>query len=164
MKKTMSILLALTMLFALCIPAFAAPEVSEIIAPAPKSGSTVVQTDLSFLPSADGYFTVTIPADAQIPWGQTTAIDLHYSVESHLTRDKRLSVTVDASGAMKTTDGVYSLPYQLNGGAATGFTATTANIFPAQDCKLDLTVAQEDWDKAVVETFKDTLTFNVTVA
>ncbi len=161
MKKTVSILLSVLMLFALCVPAFAAPQ--KIEAPAPKNGTTLVKTDLSELPSEDGYFTVTIPADTAIKWGSTAAVDLSYTVESHLSRAKRLNVTVDASGAMKTADGAYSIAYQLNNDGETAYHATEPVVFPAVSCPLNLTVAQAAWDTAVVETYSDTLTFNVSV-
>lgn len=163
MKKTVSVLLSVLMLFALCVPAFAAEKKQTIKEPAPKSGTTLVKTDLSELVSPDGYFTVTIPADTAIKWGSTTAVDLSYTVESHLTRAKRLNVAVEASGAMKTTDGAYSIAYQLNNGGETAYHATEPVVFPAVTCPLNLTVAQADWNRAVVEVYSDTLTFNVSV-
>lgn len=157
MKKTVSILLTMLMLFAVCIPAFA----TDIKAPETK-GTTLVKTDTTELPSEDGYFTVTIPADTDIKWGTTEDVDLSYTVESHLSRDKRLNVAVDASGAMKTVDKKYSIAYQLKG--TTAYAAETPVVFPAATCELNLTVAQAEWDKAVVESYSDTLTFNVSVA
>ena len=160
MKKTLSIVLALVMMLSICIPAFAGT-----ITTAPSSSLTKISTTLEGTTiTEDGYFTVTIPANTTIKWGEANAVDLHYSVESHLSRAKRLHVAVVSGGQMQTADGVYKLDYTLNDGNATNYDATQPVVYPAVDCPLNLKVAADAWNTAVVETYTDNLTFTVSVS
>ena len=161
MKKTLSIVLALVMMLSICIPAFAA---TNTITTAPGSGLTKISTTLDGTGiTEDGYFTVTIPANTTIKWGEVNAVDLHYTVESHFSRNKRLHVAVAGSGQMQTADGTYTLAYTLNDGGETNYDATQPVVL-AKDCPLNLKVAADAWNTAVVETYTDTLTFNVSVS
>ena len=71
MKKVLSVALALVMLFAVCVPAFASQTITQ-------PGDTAVDvmtltTDVNGDPAAN--FTVTIPATVSIPWYGTTGGD-----------------------------------------------------------------------------------------
>ena len=101
MKKAISVVLALVMLFAVCVPAFAA-DIS-----ATGTGDVIVSTSTKTATGEDAEsYTVTIPADTTIAWG-TDSTDVGYTVESHLARNKAVAVAVTGSGEMKTVDGVH---------------------------------------------------------
>ncbi|MGN0520782.1 MAG: hypothetical protein ACI4LB_08595 [Candidatus Fimenecus sp.] len=169
MKKALSIALALTMLFALCVPAFAAGTV-DITADG-GTGDSIVKT-LTTLPgggSAEN-FTVSIPAETEIPWLTTTAYDIAYTVESHLAYGKHLEVSVadkDAQNIMTYAPeaGVtLELPYTLSD---TTYTAAGPVVNPPTDSATNaaakITVAESDWNNAIIGEYADTLLFTVNV-
>ena len=159
MKKFLAAMLSLTLMLTAALPAFAV----EIHDPAPNSSNVQINTDLSGLPSADGYFTVTIPANFSIAWNDTTQIEtLSYKVESHLSRNKRLAVKVVSDKTMATADGTYELGYELSG-AGLDFTADVPVISSAQTQKVVLQVPAANWNNAVFEAYTDTVTYQVTV-
>ena len=102
MKKILSVLLAVSMLLALCIPAFAAD-----IATDGGTGDTIIKTATLKDTDSDGVgdtdaesFKVTIPADTTLPWGTAdTLTALPYYVEAHLKFGKHLTVAVTNDGA-----------------------------------------------------------------
>ncbi len=165
MKKLCAVLLSLTMLFALCVPAFAESPLTEA---KPGSDSTsVIKTDTSSLPSADGYFTVTFPAETAIKWQMTG--DSHTLIEgctmdSHLIQGKTLEVTVAPSGAaeMTATDPSVTtkLAYTLTGDTTVNHNTPVVNnqaFAPYVD------IAADQWSHAVVGEYTAHLTFTATV-
>lgn len=162
MKKALSIALALTMLFALCVPAFAANITTD-----GGTGDSIVKTRTTTAggDSAEN-FTVSIPAETTIPWLTTTAYDIAYTVESHLAYGKYLTVTVaDSDGQNKMLytpeAGVtLELPYTLG---ATAYTAASPVVNPAANVAATITVDANDWNNAVIGEYADTLTFTVNV-
>lgn len=162
MKKALSIALALTMLFALCVPAFAANITTD-----GGTGDSIVKTRTTTAggDSAEN-FTVSIPAETTIPWLTTTAYDIAYTVESHLAYGKHLTVTVaDSDGQNKMLytpeAGVtLELPYTLG---ATAYTAASPVVNPAANVAATINVAENDWNNAVIGEYADTLTFTVNV-
>lgn len=158
MKKVLSIALAVVMMFAVCVPTFAAtlntlPE---------SSGDVLVKTSTKTESGEDAAaFVVTIPADTTLYWGQPSA-DVGYTVESHLTRGKAVSVSVAADGTMKTVDGAYTLAYTLAG--ATDYKAAAPVVYPAAAQALILNVSADAWNHAVVEEYVGTLTYTAAVA
>ena len=162
MKKALSIALALTMLFALCVPAFAANITTD-----GGTGDSIVKTRTTTAggDSAEN-FTVSIPAETTIPWLTTTAYDIAYTVESHLAYGKHLTVTVaDSDGQNKMLytpeAGVtLELPYTLG---ATTYTAASPVVNPAANVAATITVDANDWNNAVIGEYTDTLTFTVNV-
>lgn len=166
MKKALSVLVALMMLVALCVPAFAADIVAD------GTGDTIIKTSTLKDTDGDGVgdtdaegFKVTIPADTVIPWG-TEATDVSYMVEAHLARGKAVSVAVTGSGTMKTADAVYEIPYALDGTA--NFVAANPWVYDTVNDTgvtqpLTVQIAADDWNTAVVEAYQDTLTYTVSV-
>lgn len=162
MKKVISAVLALVMLAVLCVPAFAANIVTD-----GGTGDSIVKTQTT---TAGGdsaeKFTVSIPAETTIPWLTTTAYDIAYTVESHLAYGKYLTVTVaDSDGQNKMLytpeAGVtLELPYTLG---ATTYTAAGPVVNPAANVAATITVAENDWNNAVIGEYADTLTFTVNV-
>lgn len=162
MKKAISAILALVMLTVLCVPAFAANITTD-----GGTGDSIVKTQTT---TAGGdsaeKFTVSIPAETTIPWLTTTAYDIAYTVESHLAYGKHLTVTVaDSDGQNKMLytpeAGVtLELPYTLG---ATAYTAASPVVNPAANVAATITVAENDWNNAVIGEYTDTLTFTVNV-
>ena len=150
MKKVISVLLAVMMLAALMIPAFAATLTQD-----QNSGGATVKTDTSPV-TGDGAYTVTYDAEIPVPWNYTGAVSREYSVETHLKTGKQLLVTATSDGIM--TYNALELPYTLGGdlsytaGAAENATKT-----------ITVTVAQSAWDKAPIAEYKDIITFTAEI-
>ncbi|MGN0520784.1 MAG: hypothetical protein ACI4LB_08605 [Candidatus Fimenecus sp.] len=170
MKKVLSVLLAVSMLLALCVPAFAATEITTETA-----GDVIIKTSTKKDSNGNGQidpddddaegFLVTIPADTTIPWGQEDT-DVSYKTEAHLMRGKFLKVVVTGSGTMKTSDAVYEIPYTLDG--KTEFTAENPWVYDTVNDTgvvqaLTVKVTSDSWNTAVVEEYQDTLTYTVSV-
>ena len=163
MKKILSLAMALVMMMAVMVPAFAVelnanPDEADVII----NTSTLKDTDDDGIGDTDAEeYTVTIPADTTIPWG-TENTDVSYTVESHLKRDGRVKVTVSGAGVMKTVDGVYEIPYAL-AGAGVAFTSDIPTIYPAAEKAVTVTISADNWNSAVVEEYKDILTYTAEI-
>ena len=164
MKKILAVALALTMLFALCVPAFAA----DVSVDAAGDYNVPVKTICS---SSDESFTVTYPAAMEIPWGTVKNEDgtypaeatFTYSVVSHLQTGKTITVAVTAKNDSKMTSGAgETLAYTLAG----DLNATTATAVVAADDfvkTVNVDIAQAAWDAAPVDEYTGTVTYAVTV-
>lgn len=162
MKKILAVLLALTMLFALCVPAFAATGTIDENTADPKEAVVPVKTTYS---TSDESFTVTYPATMDIPWG--TLVDdanaaFEYSVVSQLQTGKTITVAVTPTNTVMTSAASETLEYALKGDVNV---TTTAAVVAAGDfvkaVKVDVT--QSAWDAAAINEYTDTVTFAVTV-
>lgn len=155
MKKTVSIVLAVVMLFAVCVPAFAA-DISDT-----GSGNVTVSTLTTKEDGSDATdYIVEIPADTQIAWG-TPSTDVGYTVESHLMRNQAVKVTVTGSGTMKTDPAngdVYPLAYTLDG-AGRDYTASSPVVYAAERQTVNVLISENAWNEAVVESYSDVLTY-----
>jgi len=177
MKKFFAVVTVLTMLFALCVPAFAAETAVDITTDG-GTAEVIVKTDTKIDTDDDGIgdkdaenFKVTIPADATIPWGTAdTVTTLSYFVESHLGYGKHLTVAVtnDGTNTMKYTVGGESLPLAYTLGGEKNFdtvvpvaydTATKGGV----QKDITISITGDAWNTAVVGKYADTLTFTVTV-
>ncbi len=163
MKKVLSITMALVMMMAVMVPAFAAELKAN-----PESADVIINTDTKKDTDDDGIgdtdaegYTVTIPADTTIPWG-TENTDVSYTVESHLKRDGRVKVTVSGAGVMKTTDGAYGISYDLEG-EGVAFTSDVPTIYPAATKAVTVAISADNWNSAVVEEYKDILTYTAEI-
>ena len=163
MKKILSFAMALVMMMAVMVPAFAVelnanPESADVLI----DTSTLKDTDGDGVGDTEAEeYTVTIPADTTIPWG-TEETDVSYTVESHLKRDGRVKVTVTGAGVMKTTDGAYEIAYALVGEGA-AFNSTIPTIYPAATKAVNVNITADDWNTAVVEEYKDILTYTAEI-
>lgn len=123
MKKTLAVLMALTMLFALCVPAFAA-DTTITEATQPTEGTALIQTDISDYVDTDGYYSLSFPATTTIPWN-TASTTLDCTVYANLLNSKKLQVSVTAPAGSKMTDNAnHEIAFAL--GTAT---FTTADSF-----------------------------------
>ena len=153
MKKVISVLMAVAMLAALMVPAFALTEADGN----PASGTADVKTNYDNLEATGGYYTVTYPAETTIAWG-TVDTTIQYNVTTQLVPTATLNVTVaQDNAAMKSATG-QQLPYTLSG-AGTNVTG----IGPFVDTDYELNINVTAWDDVPVDSYSDTLTFEATI-
>ena len=163
MKKILSFAMALVMMMAVMVPAFAVelnanPESADILI----DTSTLKDTDGDGIGDKEAEeYTITIPADTTIPWG-TEETDVSYTVESHLKRDGRVKVTVSGALVMKTVDSAYEIPYALAGEGIT-FSADVPTIYPAATKTVTVAISADNWNTAVVEEYSDVLTYTAEI-
>lgn len=162
MKKFISLVLALVMMLAVCVPAFAA-NTKKITNETVNSATTLVKTSTLKEDGSSGEsFTVILPSDASIPWGKETATNMNYSVEAHLGYGKKLSVKVTGNNKMALAeDANETITYSL-GGTIEYFSEGPV-VNPQANVPLTLTVDKETWANAIVGEYKDTLTFTAEV-
>ena len=161
MKKIFALALAVVMLMAVCVPAFAAPTGTQITPNTANTGSTTITTTTQGTNIGEhGEYTVTIPADTTIKWG-TLATDLTYTVSAQLKTDKVLKVTVAGTDTVM-KNGALTLAYNLTGDTTY---STTANVVAKNIVStFTVNIARDDWNNAVIADYSDTLTFTASVA
>ena len=161
MKKILAIAMALVMMMAICVPAFAA------VTGGSNAGSdTIINTDTKKDTDDDGigdteaaWYTVTIPATQTLPW-EATSTDIEYAVASQLKTGDVVKVTVtDADGAYKMTSTGGELAYTLENAT---FTANSAVYDDA--AKVTVKVALNEWKSVAIDNYTDTLTFTAEIA
>lgn len=113
--------------------------------------------------AADDFFEVTIPAEIDVPWGETEPVDVSYKVTSSLDTGSKIGVSV-ARSASVTNDtltnaatSTYALPYTSQNFTSTEFTGTNEGALPAQ--KPSLTIS--GWTDAPIAEYSTTLTYTV---
>ncbi len=153
MKKILAIAMAIVMMMAIAVPAFAAT-----LDTATQSGDAVVITDTSGI-VGDGTYTVTYPATMSLTWSAEST-GFEYSVTSQLKTGKCVSVVItdkDANGLVMVNAGGATLAYSLSGTTAT---TTSAPVVTDETFNYSVDVAKEAWDAAAFDTYQDTLTFS----
>ena len=151
MKKVISLVMALVMMMAVMVPAFAAELNANV-----QSGEATVITDTSAI-TGDGTYTVTYPATMNIVWGTTTT-NFDYKVTSQLKTGKLVNVVVADTGDglnMVNADNA-TLAYTL-GGVVNG--TTTNPVVTDATFNYSINVETSAWDAAAIDTYSDTLTF-----
>lgn len=158
MKKVISVLMTVAMLAALMVPAFALDQNTP-------SGDTIVKTSTTMEDGKDARrYTVTIPADTVIAWGAEKTDLTGYTAEAHLAYGEKLSVTVSGSGNMTYSpeeNVTLTLPYTLEGD--TDYLSSTPVVAADTPLTLSVNIAADEWDKAVVGEYQDTLTFTAAI-
>ncbi len=153
MKKVLSLALALVMILAVTIPAFAI----DLNAGTP-AGNTQVLVD-GIADMGEGSYTVTIPAQVQIPWGNTTA-DVEYSIFCQLQTGKLVKVTAASAdgGVMKNTAQTATLNYSLSD---TTYTTTKSVVLETapEKSKVKVNIPTANWNGASIDNYSGTLTF-----
>lgn len=161
MKKTLSIVLAVMMLFALMIPAFA-EDATAGNPDNPAGGESIILTSDKKTDGTDGRtWKVTYPAQTEIAWG-TPSTEIKYTAEAHLAYNEKLTVNVAASEASKMVheaDAQYFLVYTLANAED-----TVIGPVAAAEKKFNVNIADDQWNAAPVGAYRDTLTFTATVA
>lgn len=157
MKKVISLVMALVMMMAIMVPAFAA----ELNATT-QSGTAQVVTDTSAI-TGDGTYTVTYPATMNIVWNTVTT-NFSYSVDSNLRTGKAVQVVVadtgDGFNMLNATNA--TLAYTLTG---TTTAKTTSPVVKAENATFAYSIVVEEsaWNGAAIDEYKDTITFTATV-
>ena len=162
MKKILSIVVAVLMIAAICVPCFAATI--DKTTPDGK-GTAQVKTDISAVTDT-GTFVVTIPAEMPIPWNTAntdSATDFTYSVESQLKTGKVIQVDVAQNSANMTSASGATLAYTITGDITA--VKTTAPVVAAGTFVKTVTVnvAGTAWANAAIDEYSDTLTFTAQV-
>ena len=161
MKKILAIAMALVMMMAICVPAFAA-----VTGGSNAGNDTIINTDTKKDTDGDGigdteaaWYTVTIPATQTLAW-ETESKDIEYTVASQLKTGEAVKVTVaDADAAYKMTSAGGELAYTLDNAT---FTAPSA-VYD-DTAKVTVKVALDDWKSVAIDNYTDTLTFTAEIA
>lgn len=160
MKKIISIALALVMMMAVTVPAFAATAVL---------GDNTVNVETSFNES-DTSYTVEIPATISVAWNdETTAYEVGYTVTSQLLVGASLKVAVnydsdtdDANNGVMTNDETTAtLKYTLTGAGEATFTGVNDGAKASDVGGTDATITVAGFDAAPVGTYTGTITYTV---
>ncbi len=160
MKKILSIALALVMMMAVMVPAFAA----ELNVKDTDSGDVIITTSTQKADGTDGdWYVVTIPADTTIAWGAENTT-LNYSAETHLLYGKTLDVDVTSADYVMTyapEAGVeLDLAFALSGDTDVNFATVT---YPAVTKAISVDITADAWNYAIVGEYADTLTFSAAI-
>lgn len=160
MKKIIAVAMALVMMMAVAVPAFAA----DLNVKDTDSGDVIITTSTEKADGTDGdWYLVTIPADTTIAWGET-ATELKYSVETHLLYGKTLDVDVTSADYLMTyapEAGVsLDLAFALTGDTDANFATVT---YPAVEKAVSVDITADAWNNAVVGAYSDTLTFSAAI-
>lgn len=113
--------------------------------------------------AADDFFEVTIPAEIDVPWGETEAVDVSYKVTSSLDTGSKIGVSIARSASVandtltNAATSTYALPYTSQNFTSTEFTGTNEGALPAQ--KPSLTIS--GWTDAPIAEYSTTLTYTV---
>lgn len=158
MKKIISVLLAVAMLAALTVPAFAA----EITKDSAEQSATIdVVTKTTNTDGADAYtYSVTFPASFEFAWGDTAAKDATYTVTSQLLLGASLDVSVAANngGKMTNENTASTLTYTLTNGGSTHFTEVNNSAAPTAQPAVSIA----SYDNVPIAVYTGTLTYTVT--
>lgn len=158
MKKIISVLLAVAMLAALTVPAFAADITKDS---AEQSAKVDVVTKTTNTEGADAYtYSVTFPASFEFDWGDTAAKDATYTVTSQLLLGASLDVSVAANngGEMIATGTDKTLTYTLTNGGSAHFAEVNNSAAPATHP----TVSIASYAGVPIAVYTGTLTYKVT--
>lgn len=113
--------------------------------------------------AADDFFEVTIPAEIDVPWGETEPVDVSYKVTSSLDTGSKIGVSIARSASVandtltNAATSTYALPYTSQNFTSTEFTGTNEGALPAQ--KPSLTIS--GWTDAPIAEYSTTLTYTV---
>ena len=154
MKKILAVVMALTMLFALCVPAFAA-DPNPITKDTAQSGSIDVIT--TYLPTDETYSVSYPPSAVSVAWGDTAAQDAKYTVTSTLQIGAKITVSAAANdgGVMTAAGTTDTLTFSVQNGEAQEFTGANTAVDSAT------TVTISDFSGAAVGEYTGTMTYTV---
>ncbi len=156
MKKILALAMALVMMMAIAVPAFAANPIKET---GEQTGESLVKTDTSAVGA--GSYTVSYPAEIVIPWNSAT-YNAEYTVETQLAVGKTLNVAVadktstNLTGTMTAAGTADTLSYTLSGDVSVDYDEVSNETET-----LTFTVA--DWNKTIAE-YAGYVTFTATLA
>lgn len=156
MKKILSLAIAIVMMMAVAVPAFAG-EINT----SGNSADTQIETLLVKEDGTDAeFFIVTIPAEQKIFWGKEST-DVNYTVRSQLATGSCLQVVVSDSddGYVMTNTAGATLAYSL---ADTTYKASEEVVGTTTET-VKVNVSADAWANAAVDAYSDILTFTASV-
>lgn len=170
MKKIIAIIMALVMMMAVTVPAFAEDTTQYIEQDTPASPETGAQESsvdiLTTFDDDDWSYKVTIPAGVNVPWGNTDPQPMTYSVESQLLIGARLKVSVaaDNNGTMTSTGTTETLTFDVIGGDEVEFKPVNPANTTAPDVVggENVSVKIDDFAGKPVGAYTGTMTYTVT--
>ncbi len=162
MKRIIAIVMALVMMMAVTVPAFAADPITH----ESTNNTGTVNVTTKFDENKDWSYEVTIPADIQIQWDDTSEKDMTYSVESQLLIGASLDISVvaDNDGEMSAGEDVpEKLKLNVTGGDTVNFKEVNAEntTAPGVVGGTNVKVAIETFEGKPVGVYTGTLTFTV---
>lgn len=154
MKKILSLALAFVMICAVCVPACAKTQYAD--------GTSGSYTDVivdGIKDMGEGTYTVTIPAEVNIPWGNEIS-DVEYSIFCQLRTGRLVKVTATSAdnGTMTNTAQTATLKYSLSD---TTYTTTKSVVLPSNPEKsaVKVNIPENIWNSASIDKYSGTLTF-----
>ncbi len=151
MKKILAIAMAIVMMMAIAVPAFAGTLNS-----ATQAGDTTVIVD-GTSGVGDGTWSVTIPATVDLTWGNDGADK--YSITSQLVSGKRVQVTLAKSVDLTSA-----------AGKTIEFTATdatdgksAAEVVDGEAHTFNITVTEGAWDLVPYDVYEGQISFSASV-
>ena len=160
MKKVISLVMALVMMMAVCVPAFAATLTETDMVDNKAQSEATVQTDISGV-NGDGTYTVTYPATMALTWSAEST-DFEIKVTSQLKTGKCVSVVLadKENGLVMKNAAGSEIPYTLS---ETTFTTAAPVV---TDAKFDysVNVTTDAWNAVSFDDYSDILTVTTSVA
>ena len=152
MKNFISVVLALVMMMAVMVPAFAATlDVNT------QSGSSTVLVD-GITDKGDGTYSVEIPASVDLTWGDTTKAG-EYKITSQVQTDKRVKVSVSKE---KDLTNAANETIEFAVADATTGVATSA-VVNEEAHAFNLTINASEWATASIAAYEGTITFEAEI-
>ena len=152
MKKILAIAMAIVMMMAIAVPAFAG-EITN----APGSGESTVKTDTTAVGA--GTFTVTYPAEMVVAWNATSTA-FTYDIDTQLLVGKVLTVTVaDKADGFIMKNGTRELPYALTGDV----TATAEEVTDVTKT-INVEITTDNWTAVAIGDYSDIVTFSAAIS
>ena len=161
MKKILSVVLAVLMLASCATLAFAAKIDQTSI---PQSSDVTVQTEKT---DSSVWYEVSIPANTNIAWGSTSAVDMGYEVACQLEGTQKLTVTITSANGNKfvnTSLSATGIAYTPAGFGANSFNTVTGTKAAPVKSDATITVPEANWQGIAIGEYSDTLTYTVSVA
>lgn len=152
MKKILCLAMAIVMMMAIAVPAFAA-----VSGGANAGNDTIIETLTTKEDGSDPtWYTVTIPASQTIYW-EATSTDVEYVINSQLATGELVKVSVAGSGKM--TNGSANLDYAITDAE---YTSTAAVVVDEVDT-VTIDTSMAAWAEVPVDAYSDTLTFTAEI-
>ena len=152
MKNFISVVLALVMMMAVMVPAFAATlDVNT------QSGSSTVLVD-GITDKGEGTYSVEIPASVDLTWGDTTKAG-EYKITSQVQTDKRVKVSVSKE---KDLTNAANETIEFAVADATTGVATSA-VVNEEAHAFNLTINASEWATASIAAYEGTITFEAEI-
>lgn len=150
MKKIISMAMALVMMMAIMVPAFAAD-----LTIGATTGSATVTVD-GITDMGDGSYTVTIPATIDLTWGDTTKAS-EYVITSQVQTAKRVKVTLAKEKDLtNSADASETIEFEV-ADATTGI--ASAAVVNSEVHAFNLTINTSEWESASIADYEGTITF-----